>query len=71
MSLLACRLRLLKNIFLLRMCISSIVMSSEATLVPMIELEKDQKVRLLDLSREDKWDDDGPGSCLQKKISNL
>ena len=41
MSLLAWRLRLLKNIFLLRMCISSMVISKDATLVPMIELDKD------------------------------
>lgn len=42
MSLLAWRLRLLKNIFLLRTCISSTVMRKEATLVPIIALDRDQ-----------------------------
>lgn len=50
MSLLAWRLRLLKNIFLLRMCISSIVMSKEATLVPMIELYKNHVGQFINIA---------------------
>lgn len=43
MSRLACRLRLLKNIFLLRTCISSIVINKDAKLVPMIPLRAKEK----------------------------
>lgn len=42
MSLLAWRLRLLKNIFLLSTCISSIVMSRETAPVPTMELDQEQ-----------------------------